>query len=226
MLPWLHCVAYQIKDPFNVKCAIKLGLRSSLWSILLGGEQFAGWQNTGREKRSFCGKTILKTIFHHWSPFQQLCAVPNFILNIGMKSVVNFVSLVSEMIRRTSCGSLAGGTNTDSESQRSLTPVTLPTGLAAAFQGYWGKQRMGNGNNTSGEVLWPLCVGGESALQWQSCVRAAATADLTPGSSPAWLHLKGLGSMVFMVHGPANSASSISRWAGTMLREAGGVSEA
>lgn len=96
-----------------------------------------------------------------------------------MKSVLNFASLVSEMIRRASCCSLAGGT--DSESQHLLTPITLPTGLAAAFQGYWGKQRMGNGNNTSGEVLWPLCVCGESALHWKSCVRAAATADLTPG---------------------------------------------
>lgn len=37
---------------------------------------------------------------------------------------------------------------------------------------------MRNGNNTSGEILQPLCVWGEAALGWQSPGRAAATADL------------------------------------------------
>lgn len=102
-------------------------------------------------------------------------------------------------------------------------PLLCPTGLPAASQG--GKQAMEKGNHSSGEVLQPLCVCGEAALCWQSHARAAATAELTPGvfRTP---HLKCLGSMVFMVHGPANSAGSISRWAGTMLEEKGGVSEA
>lgn len=57
-------------------------------------------------------------------------------------------------------------------------------GLAAAFQGYWGKQEMGNGNNLSGEVLQPLCVWWEAALRWQRGGRAAATADPTAGVIP------------------------------------------
>lgn len=54
-------------------------------------------------------------------------------LNIGMKSVLNFASLVSEMIRSVSHGSLAGGTNMDCESQGSPTPIILPRGLGSCF---------------------------------------------------------------------------------------------
>lgn len=85
-----------------------------------------------------------------------------------MQSVVKFASLVSEMVRRISCGSLAGGTNTDCESQRSLTPTTLPHWLASCFP----RGKAGDGEGKSQQwrgTSASVCVWGGCSLLAEPC---------------------------------------------------------